>query len=103
MAPATLGKLALMAASTTTSAVSTIPTGDPFLVVLNRRARILITTIVLGIFSRTVIMVITTSSPALPTGVRSPDAFMYYNYTSFYVMEDGSMITYAVEYSYGIF
>ena len=31
----------------------------------------------------------------------SPDAFMYYNYTSFYVMEDGSMITYAVEYSYG--
>ena len=26
---------------------------------------------------------------------------MYYNYTSFYVMEDGSMITYAVEYSYG--
>ena len=36
-------------------------------------------------------------------GRRSPDAFMYYNYTSFYVMEDGSMITYAVEYSYGIF
>lgn len=31
----------------------------------------------------------------------SPDAFMYYNYTSFYIMEDGSMITYAVEYSYG--
>lgn len=31
----------------------------------------------------------------------SPDSFMYYNYTSFYVMEDGSMITYAVEYSYG--
>lgn len=31
----------------------------------------------------------------------SPDAFMYYNYTSFHVMEDGSMITYAVEYSYG--
>ena len=26
---------------------------------------------------------------------------MYYNYTSFYVIEDGSMITYAVEYSYG--
>ena len=26
---------------------------------------------------------------------------MYYNYTSFYVMEDGSMITHAVEYSYG--
>ena len=27
---------------------------------------------------------------------------MYYNYTSFYVMEDGSMITHAVEYSYGM-
>ena len=26
---------------------------------------------------------------------------MYYNYTSFYVMEDGNMIRYAVEYSYG--
>ena len=36
-------------------------------------------------------------------GRRSPDSFMYYNYTSFYVIEDGSMITYAVEYSYGIF
>lgn len=34
-------------------------------------------------------------------GRLSPDSFMYYNYTSFYVMEDGSMITYAVEYSYG--
>ena len=34
-------------------------------------------------------------------GSISPDAFMYYNYTSFYVMEDGSMTTYAVEYSYG--
>ena len=34
-------------------------------------------------------------------GSISPDAFMYYNYTSFYVMEDGSMITYAVEYPYG--
>ena len=32
----------------------------------------------------------------------SPDSFMYYNYTSFYVMEDGSMITHSVEYSYGI-
>ena len=32
----------------------------------------------------------------------SPDSFMYYNYTSFYVIEDGSMITYAVEYFYGI-
>ena len=32
----------------------------------------------------------------------SPDSFMYYNYTSFYVIEDGSMITYAVEYSYEI-
>ena len=31
----------------------------------------------------------------------SPDSFMYYNYTSFYVIEDGSMSTYAVEYSYG--
>ena len=31
----------------------------------------------------------------------SPDSFMYYNYTSFYVIEDGSMITYAVEYFYG--
>ena len=30
----------------------------------------------------------------------SPDSFMYYNYTSFYVIEDGSMITYAVEYFY---
>ena len=34
-------------------------------------------------------------------GRRSPDSFMYYNYTSFYVIEDGSMITYAVEYFYG--
>ena len=33
--------------------------------------------------------------------IQSLDSFMYYNYTSFYVMEDGSMITYAVEYSYG--
>ena len=24
-------------------------------------------------------------------GRRSPDSFMYYNYTSFYVIEDGSM------------
>ena len=32
----------------------------------------------------------------------SSDSFMHYNYTSFYVMEDGSMITYAVEYSYGL-
>ena len=31
----------------------------------------------------------------------SPDSFMYYNYTSFYVMEDENMITYAIEYSYG--
>ena len=31
----------------------------------------------------------------------SPDSFMYYNYTSFYLIEDGSMITYAVEYFYG--
>ena len=30
----------------------------------------------------------------------SPDSFMHYNYTSFYVMEDGSMITYAVDYFY---
>ena len=44
---------------------------------------------------------ITTTVSTVPTGERSPDAFMYYNYTSFYVMEDGSMITYAVEYSYG--
>ena len=43
----------------------------------------------------------TTTIPTFPTGVLSPDAFMYYNYTSFYVIEDGSMITYAVEYSYG--
>ena len=34
-------------------------------------------------------------------GVYSPDSFMYYNYTSFYVMEDGSMITHSIEYSYG--
>ena len=32
----------------------------------------------------------------------SPDSFMYYNYTSFYVIEDGSMIRYAVEYFYRI-
>ena len=44
-----------------------------------------------------------TTVSRIPTGdhLLSPDAFMYYNYTSFYVMEDGSMITYAVEYSYG--
>ena len=35
-------------------------------------------------------------------GRLSPDSFMYYNYTSFYIKwKDGSMITYAVEYSYG--
>lgn len=33
----------------------------------------------------------------------SLDSFMYYNYTSFYIIEDGSMITYAVEYSYGYY
>lgn len=47
-------------------------------------------------------MMILAITLTIPTGAFiSPDSFMYYNYTSFYVMEDGSMITYAVEYSYG--
>ena len=33
--------------------------------------------------------------------VISSDSFMYYNYTSFYVIEDGIMIRYVVECSYG--
>ena len=31
-----------------------------------------------------------------------PDSFMYHNYTYFYVIKDGSMYTYAIEYSYGV-
>ena len=44
-----------------------------------------------------------TTAISVPTGayIILPDLFMYYNYTSFYVIEDGSMIAYAIEYFYG--
>ena len=36
------------------------------------------------------------TSSAIPTGEKSPDSFMHYNYMSFYVMEDRSMSAYTV-------
>lgn len=48
----------------------------------------------------------TTLSATVPTTVPTGalyrlTSFMHYNYTSFYIIEDGSMTTYAIEYFYG--